>query len=145
MVSSGPEVCRDHLFRQKYAFLPHIIVITIWTESIHFAYSCSRPRCPYLHVLLDDKDAIDGSRSSKRKRDDGSQEEREITRSQASLELESDNRSLREENVLFREENKVLREENVKFRADNLSLRKKIDELKGDNDYGMDLNISTFE
>jgi len=123
---SGPEVCRDHLFRKN----------------------CTRGKqCPYLHVVLADKDAERGSAGSKRKRDDGvdDNDEQELAGDKDDYfvnidELERDNRILRSENKEVREENKHLREENLRFREDNIRLRKLIEDAKKER-HSPDLNI----
>lgn len=108
-------------------------------------HSCPRgPRCPYLHVALDDKDEdrVDSIRKSKRKRSEDPEEPPSTSEKQEKpddsppakkhadkdrldyeLELQAENRALREENKSIHEENRILREENAAFREENALLR----------------------
>lgn len=109
---AGPEVCRDHLFRKN----------------------CTRGKqCPYLHVVLTDKDS-ELAAGGKRKREDGEDDDDDDKDDYVDVdELDKINRHLRSDNKVIREENKMLREENLRFREDNIRLRKLIEENKKDH------------
>lgn len=118
---AGPEVCRDHLFRKN----------------------CTRGKqCPYLHVVLTDKDA-ELAAGGKRKRDDDDDRDDDIDDYVDTDELDKDNRHLRSENKSIREDNKALREENLRYREDNIRLRKLIEESKKDRQHSPDMNVAS--
>jgi len=105
-------VCRDHLFRKN----------------------CTRGKqCPYLHVVLTDKDS-ELAAGGKRKREDGEDGDEDDDKDEYVDvdELDKVNRHLRSDNKVIREENKMLREENLRYREDNIRLRKLIEETKKD-------------
>jgi len=102
---SGPEVCRDFLYRKN----------------------CSRGKnCPYLHVSLDDKDS---EPSNKKRRSELTKEQEELQRENRSLreennQIENENNALKRENEDFREENIRLRRylEEITGRPDEIAV-----------------------
>ncbi|ELR14083.1 zinc finger domain containing protein [Acanthamoeba castellanii str. Neff] len=91
------------------------------------------PICPYLHVVLTDKDS-ELAAGGKRKREDGEDDDDDDKDDYVDVdELDKINRHLRSDNKVIREENKMLREENLRFREDNIRLRKLIEENKKDH------------
>jgi hypothetical protein len=134
-------VCRDHLFRKKCA--PHLPAPALESKFLPSSRSCTRGKqCPYLHVVLTDKDA-ELAAGGKRKRDDDDDRDDDIDSYVDTDELDKDNRHLRSENKSIREDNKLLREENLRYREDNIRLRKLIEESKKGRQQSPDLNVAS--